>query len=29
MSGMSHFLLEDRYVDMDARSRARAEHLTT
>ena len=27
MSGMSHFLLEYRYVDMDARGRARAEHL--
>jgi uncharacterized protein len=27
MSGMSHFLLEYRYADMDARGRARAEHL--
>jgi uncharacterized protein len=27
MSGMSHFLLEYRYIDMYARSRARAEHL--
>ena len=24
---MSHFLLEYRYVDMDARNRVRAEHL--
>jgi uncharacterized protein len=27
MSGMSHFLLEYRYIDMDARGRARADHL--